>query len=104
MGSVVIGWIREDKCLYDVVDGNVGDAKIRPNQIYAVSLPYTMLDEKKSKAVVEKVISELYATYGLRTLSKDDAEYQPYYKGRLSDDKVHYHASTILHQTFCPDV
>lgn len=87
-------WNKEDKCLYDVVDGNVGDAKIRPNQIYAVSLPYTMLDEKKSKAVVEKVISELYATYGLRTLSKDDAEYQPYYKGKLHDRDAAYHQGT----------
>lgn len=87
-------WNEKDMCLYDVVDGNVADDKIRPNQIYAVSLPYTMLDEKKSKAVVEKVISELYATYGLRTLSKDDAEYQPYYKGKLHDRDAAYHQGT----------
>lgn len=87
-------WNNKLKCLYDVVEGREKDDKIRPNQIYAVSLPYTMLDEEKQKLVVEKVISELYATYGLRTLEKDNAEYQPYYRGKLHDRDAAYHQGT----------
>jgi predicted glycogen debranching enzyme len=87
-------WNKKLKCLYDVVDGKICDDKIRPNQIYAVSLPYTMLDKEKEKLVVEKVISELYATYGLRTLDKDNTEYQPYYKGKLHDRDAAYHQGT----------
>ena len=87
-------WNKEDGCLYDVVDGTEGDKKIRPNQIYAVSLPYTMLSKEKQKAVVLKVIKELYATYGLRTLNKEDEEYQPYYVGKLHDRDATYHQGT----------
>ncbi len=87
-------WNKKLNCLYDVADGEVSDDKIRCNQIYAVSLPYTMLDDAKSKAVVEKVISELYATYGLKTLNSDNPEYQPYYKGRLHDRDAAYHQGT----------
>lgn len=87
-------WNEDLKCLYDVADGSNSDDKIRPNQIYAVSLPYTMLDREKEKCVVETVIEKLYATYGLRTLDKEDAEYQPYYKGRLHDRDAAYHQGT----------
>lgn len=87
-------WNDELKCLYDVVDGTEKDDKIRSNQIYAVSLPYTMLDKNKEKCIVEKVISELYATYGLRTLNPDHAEYNPYYRGKLHDRDAAYHQGT----------
>ena len=40
-------WNEETQCLYDVVDEN--DDKIRPNQIWAVSLPFAVLDEEKEK-------------------------------------------------------
>lgn len=87
-------WNKKLNCLYDVVEDGIGDDKIRCNQIYAVSLPYTMLDADKEKAVVEKVITELYATYGLRTLNKENAEYKPYYKGKLKDRDGAYHQGT----------
>lgn len=87
-------WNKEKKCLYDVVEGNDKDDKIRPNQIYAVSLPFSILDKEKEKCVVETVINELYATYGLRTLNSDNTEYQPYYKGKLHDRDAAYHQGT----------
>lgn len=87
-------WNKKLHCLYDVVDGEEKDDKIRPNQIYAVSLPYALLDQQKEKAVVDTVISELYATYGLRTLNKDSGEYKPYYKGKLHDRDAAYHQGT----------
>src|SRR5574344_1502565 len=53
-----------------------------------------MLDTDKEKCIVEKVINELYATYGIRTLNKDNAEYNPYYKGKLHDRDAAYHQGT----------
>ncbi len=87
-------WNEDLNCLYDVVDQNECDAKIRPNQIYAVSLPYTMLDENKAAMVVETVLTHLYATYGLRSLAPSDPEYKGIYKGKLSDRDAAYHQGT----------
>lgn len=87
-------WNEEKQCLYDVVDESGNDGKIRPNQIWAVSLPFTMLDRDKEKKVVESVISNLYASYGLRSLSPDDKEYIGEYKGRLHDRDAAYHQGT----------
>jgi predicted glycogen debranching enzyme len=87
-------WNEKDRCLYDVVEEEGVDDKIRLNQIYAVSLPYTMLDAEKEKQVVECVMNRLYATYGLRTLNKEHVEYQPYYKGKLHDRDAAYHQGT----------
>lgn len=89
-------WNEEKQCLYDVVgtEGRGNEDHIRCNQIYAVSLPYTMLSPEKEKKVVDLVIEKLYATYGLRTLSQDDPDYQPYYRGKLHDRDAAYHQGT----------
>ena len=87
-------WNEEKGCLYDVVDDSGNDPKIRPNQIYAVSLPYTMLDDEKSKKIVETVMEHLYASYGLRSLSPQDEEYIGQYKGKLHDRDAAYHQGT----------
>lgn len=87
-------WNEEKQCLFDVVSDEENDDKIRPNQIYAVSLPYRIISKEKEKLVVDTVINELYATYGLRTLSKDHREYEPYYKGKLHDRDAAYHQGT----------
>ena len=88
-------WNRELECLYDVVDGASRDRSIRPNQIFAVSLDFSMLDEAKMEAVVNKVWRDLWAVYGLRSLSRSD----PNYVGRYSGDWIHrdkaYHNGTV---------
>lgn len=88
-------------CLYDVVDEVQRDGitkkdndKIRPNQVWAVSLPYTMLDRDKEKKVIETVMTKLYTDYGLRTLPVDDKEYHGVYKGELVDRDYAYHQGT----------
>ena len=80
------------KCLFDVVD--INDDKVRPNQIWAVSLPYTMLDADKEKMVVETVYEELYTCYGLRSLSFRDEEYKASYIGPLEERDGAYHMGT----------
>lgn len=87
-------WNEADGCLYDVVDGDIGDPTLRPNQIYAVSLPHRMLDASREKQVVDKVYDKLYAGTGLRSLSPDDPEYHPTYEGCLDKRDHAYHQGT----------
>lgn len=85
-------WNDEKGCLYDVVDSN--DDKIRPNQIWAISLPFSILDIEKEKSVVNIVHKHLYSTYGLRSLSFMDKEYKSKYIGKLFDRDCAYHMGT----------
>ncbi|MBQ2283367.1 MAG: glycogen debranching enzyme family protein [Agathobacter sp.] len=87
-------WNEKDGCLYDVVDGDNKDASIRPNQIYAVSLPNTMLDEEKAKKVVSVVKDKLFAESGLRSLAPEDEQYHPIYCGSLPKRDAAYHQGT----------
>lgn len=87
-------WWAEMNCLYDVVDGDEADDHLRPNQIYAVSLPFTMLDEEQEKSIVSVVEEKLYAGCGLRSLSADHAEYHGIYCGSLPKRDAAYHQGT----------
>ena len=95
-------WNEELGCLYDVIDTIIDeeqqlkgkDASIRPNQIYAVSLPYTMLEEEKERSIVQVVRKHLYTPYGLRTLSPYDPRYQKQYIGKLINRDLAYHMGT----------
>ncbi|RUT45136.1 glycogen debranching protein [Paenibacillus anaericanus] len=94
-------WNEEKGCLFDVVDVDLGDGSksndeaIRPNQIWAVSLPFTMLPEAKAKAVVAMVYKHLYTPYGLRSLSYEDPNYKDRYIGKLIDRDAAYHMGTV---------
>ena len=81
--------------LADVVDGSRRDTAIRPNQIFAVSLPNSPLTADQQAAVVEVVRRELLTPVGLRTLSRND----PGYRGRYTGDQFHrdgaYHNGTV---------
>ena len=85
-------WNEEKQCLFDVVDEN--DDKIRPNQIWAVSLPFSILDRDKEKAIVKTVYKHLFATYGLRSLSFLDKDYIGEYSGELIKRDCAYHMGT----------
>lgn len=85
-------WNDKEQCLFDTVDDL--DGKVRPNQIWAVSLPFTMLDREKEKKVVNKVHKELYSTYGLRSLSILDKEFKGEYIGQLMKRDLAYHMGT----------
>ena len=87
-------WNEEGKYLYDVINDEESDKSIRPNQIWAVSLPFTMLDKEKEKYVVEKVFEELYTPYGLRSLSRNHKDYHGIYIGKLFDRDMAYHQGT----------
>ena len=74
-------WMDDKKCLKDLVSGTKADAQIRCNQIWAVSLTFTMLDPEKEQQVVETVFEKLYTPYGIRTLEQEDQEVHGLYQG-----------------------
>jgi predicted glycogen debranching enzyme len=88
---VAVFWDEEKQYLADVEN----DWSVRPNQIFAVSLPFTPLKPDMQKAVVDKVRNELLTPRGLRTLSPLDDRYRGHYDGdQLSRDHA-YHQGTV---------
>jgi predicted glycogen debranching enzyme len=88
-------WNNEKSCLYNVLENGVPDASIRPNQIFAVSLYYSMLAKEKAQAVVSVVERDLLTPVGLRTLAISDANYHPHYEGDQYSRDSAYHQGTI---------
>jgi len=84
------GWLND--C---VLPDGTADATLRPNQIFAVSLPYSPLEPAQQKAVVDIVGSKLLTPFGLRTLSPDDARYQGTYAGGQHQRDRAYHQGTV---------
>ncbi len=88
-------WNDKSGCLFDVVDASGADASLRPNQIIAVALDFTMLNDATIEQVVNVVTRELLTPYGLRTLAPGDVRYKGMYVGdRLSRDQA-YHNGTV---------
>ena len=91
-------WNAELNCLYDVIDvdgGSGTDAGIRPNQLFAVSLPYTALAADEMRAVVDCCARELLTSYGLRSLSPRDPSYIGHYRGDPWQRDAAYHQGTV---------
>jgi predicted glycogen debranching enzyme len=87
-------WNAEKHCLFDVVDAGAY-ASLRPNQIIAAALDFTMLDKAKSVQVVDVVQRELLTPCGLRTLARAEPAYSGVYAGgRWSRDQA-YHNGTV---------
>ena len=87
-------WDSSNQCLFYVVDGDEPDDHIRPNQIYAVSLPFSLLPEEQEKAVVALVEKELFVGCGLRSLAPDHPDYHGIYCGALAKRDAAYHQGT----------
>ena len=92
-------WNEKENCLYDCIEKDSKgvehyDARIRPNQIWAVSLPFTMLSREKEKKIVQVVYKHLYTPYGIRSLSPEDGEYKKEYIGKLICRDGAYHMGT----------
>lgn len=80
---------KRKKCLYDVL----GDSKIRPNQLFALSLTYPILDPKSeiAKEMFETVTKKLRNQYGLKTLAKGEQNYIEVYEGDSFKRDMSYH-------------
>jgi predicted glycogen debranching enzyme len=89
-------WNDRSAALFDVVDGEAGDdASIRPNQLFAISLPHPVLQPQRWKAVVDTVHDQLLTPYGLRSLAPSHRDYQPQYFGDLRARDLAYHQGTV---------
>ena len=88
-------WYADGDYLYDVLEEKSPNAQLRPNQIFAVSLPHSPLDADRAKCVVEAVTRDLLTPCGLRTLSPADPEYRGYYGGNQWERDGAYHQGTV---------
>ncbi len=84
---------KRRKCLYDVL----GDSKIRPNQIFALSLSYPVIDPDSEVAeqIINIVDKKLLTPYGLRTLAKGEPGYRDRYEGDMIKRDMSYHQGVI---------
>ncbi|HEY4184244.1 MAG TPA: amylo-alpha-1,6-glucosidase, partial [Polyangia bacterium] len=90
-------WFEAGGYLYDVIDGPDGkpDEALRPNQIFAISLPRPVLDPSRWPAVLDKIETTLLTPYGLRSLAPGSRDYQRNYHGDLRTRDAAYHQGTV---------
>jgi predicted glycogen debranching enzyme len=88
-------WNEGAGCLYDVVNGDARDWRIRPNQVIAVSLPHSMIPPERAESVLRVVERELLTPRGLRTLSPTDPNYIGLYEGDPRRRDGAYHQGTV---------
>jgi len=84
---------KRRKCLYDVI----GDSKIRPNQLFALSLSYPVIDPNSdvAKEIFSTVTKKLLTPYGIRTLAKGEEGYRETYEGDMIKRDMSYHQGVI---------
>ncbi|HKT46276.1 MAG TPA: amylo-alpha-1,6-glucosidase [Candidatus Acidoferrales bacterium] len=90
-------WNESGGFCFDVIDApEIGaDASLRPNQIFAVSLPKTPLTTEQQKSVVDICALRLVTSYGLRSLARDETGYQGRYAGGPAQRDGAYHQGTV---------
>ena len=88
-------WNRESGYLFDVVEDSGVDATLRPNQIIAAALDFTVLDANGAGRVVDVVQHKLLTPCGLRTLAQTDLRYKGMYVGNRRSRDQAYHNGTV---------
>src|SRR5882672_10870869 len=90
-------WNSASGCCYDVIDapGIGNDASLRPNQIFAVSLPESPLTPEQQRAVVDVCARRLLTSHGLRSLAQEEPGYQGRYGGAPRERDGAYHQGTV---------
>lgn len=92
-------WLEEEGYLKDVVtldkSRKYTEKQIRCNQVWALSLPYTMLEETQAGRVLDVIEKKLYTPYGLRSLAADDPEFHPVCCGNQRERDLAYHQGTV---------
>jgi predicted glycogen debranching enzyme len=90
-------WNVDRHCCFDVIDspGMGNDAALRPNQVFAVSLPVSPLTHEQQKAVVDICAWRLLTSHGLRSLAPGEPGYTGHYGGSPRDRDAAYHQGTV---------
>ena len=90
-----IFWNKDTNCLYDYINTRSSNSSIRPNQIFAISLPFPILKADRHKEVLQVIEKELLTPFGLRTLSPQDPRYIGRYCGNAIERDQAYHQGTV---------
>ena len=87
----------EKKSLYDVINGEDKDDKVRPNQLFALSLSFPVMNpsSRKSKEIFITITKDLLTKFGLRTLASYEPDYAPKYEGDGNKRDMAYHQGTV---------
>jgi len=90
-------WNAERACCYDVIDtpGIGNDASLRPNQIFAVSLPASLLSNEQQKSIIAACAQHLLTSHGLRSLAPGEPGYTGHYGGGPRDRDAAYHQGAV---------
>ena len=89
-------WYEEGNYLYDSIDENGNPVtELRPNQLFAISLPFALIEGEKAKAILKMTEDNLYTPVGLRSLPKSDGHYVPVYGGDQWHRDSAYHQGTV---------
>jgi predicted glycogen debranching enzyme len=89
-------WFAEGNYLYDIVDGEKGDdSALRPNQLFAFSLDFPVLEPSRWSSVLDKVTEHLLTPVGLRSLAPEHPDYKSTYDGDLRARDAAYHQGTV---------
>ena len=89
-------WNEATGYCYDVIDGPSGnEAALRPNQLFAASLPHSPLTKSQQKAIVDACERSLLTPYGLRSLSPTEPGYIGHYGGGTEQRDGAYHQGTV---------
>lgn len=88
-------WLEYKHYLCDCIDADYQDSALRPNQLLAISLPFSLLDQEQAQGVLAAVEKQLLTPVGLRSLSPEHPDYQPCYAGSPLERDGSYHQGTV---------
>ncbi len=88
-------WNEEQGYLYDVVDSDSCDPSLRPNQLFALSLPFPLREGERARLVLAAVERHLLTPCGLRSLAPGEPGYRPRCEGPPWERDGAYHQGTV---------
>ena len=89
-------WYQKGAYLYDLIDASgIPDPTLRPNQLFAISLPFPIIEEEQSLEVLKIITEKLVTPVGLRTLPSDHPGYIGKYLGNPFERDASYHQGTV---------
>jgi len=89
-------WYASGNYLFDHIDQDGNPvAELRPNQLFAISLPFKLVEGEKARAILKAVEENLYTPVGLRSLAAGDKNYVPVYGGDQWHRDSSYHQGTV---------
>ncbi|MGD8506033.1 MAG: amylo-alpha-1,6-glucosidase [Candidatus Bathyarchaeota archaeon] len=88
-------WNHNESSLFDVIQNGYKDPSMRPNQVIAAALDFTMLEDAKAQQMIDTVEERFWSSYGLRTLASSDSRYVGRYMGDRIQRDAAYHNGTV---------